>query len=86
MSPLKKLEIKHRRRVLLFSIDIPLYLLAKSEYEKKFYGILKVAYQRTFTTKIFGCTPCGVESIVHSDRIDLSGTPCTLELEAGVSV
>ena len=70
------METNHRRRVLLFSIDVALSLLAKSKYEKNVYAILKVAYQGTITTKKFVCKPSVVESIVHSSRIDLSGTPC----------
>ena len=64
--------------MLLFSIDVALSLLAKNEYEKNVYAILKVAYQETITKKKFGCTPSDVESIVHSPRIDLSGTPCSM--------
>ena len=60
----------------MFSKNVALFLLAKSKYERKVYTILKVAYQGTITTKKFGCTPSVVESIVHSSRIDLSGTPC----------
>ena len=70
------MEINYRRRLLLFSIDVALYLLAKSKYEKNVYAILKLTYQGTITTKKFVCTLSGVESIVPSYRIDLSGTPC----------
>ena len=59
------METNHRRRrVILFSIDVALYLLAKSKYEKNVYAILKVAYQETITTKNFGCTPSVAESIM----------------------
>ena len=60
------LEITNRRRVLLLSRNLALYLLVNIKYEKNFYAILKVYYQWTFIANFFGIVPSSVKSTEHS--------------------